>query len=163
MNIKERIEKLNPYFKSMNLAAENGIIYILVEFPKGWGFSELTEYNFNVKVVRNEFPGQFYFFADIEIGFDALFDAIEYNIIFNEDAQTKVFLLREKIEELKDIFEKEDITTLKTLEFKIVKKKKNNRKTQKDKKNITVNNETIGETDGKCVLMEDKGKNEELV
>jgi hypothetical protein len=130
MNIKERIEKLGMYFHSMNVASENNIIYVRVQFPKGWGCSELTEYNYKVKAVDDEIPGYFYFFADMEIGFDKVFDAIEYNIQFNEEAQAKVSLLREKIEELKNIFETEDINVLKTLEFKLKKKivKKNKNK-----------------------------------
>lgn len=131
MNIKERIERLGMYFHSMNVAAENNIIYVRVQFPKGWGCSELTEYNFNVKSVTDEIPGYFYFFANMEIGFDKIFDAIEYNIQFNEEAQAKVSLLREKIEELKDIFENEDINVLKTLEFKYKKKKPKSIKVQK--------------------------------
>jgi hypothetical protein len=59
----------------------------------------------------------------MEIGFDKVFDAIEYNITFNEEAQAKVSLLKQKIEELKDLFESEDIEILKTLEFKYKKKK----------------------------------------
>ena len=123
MNIKERIERLGIYFNSMNVAAENNIIYVRVQFPKGWGCSELTEHNFNVTAVTDEIPGYFYFFANMEVGFDKIFDAIEYNIQFNEEAQTKVTLLREKIEELKNIFENEDISVLKTLVFKYKKKK----------------------------------------
>ena len=123
MNIKERINKLGMYFSSMNVAAENNIIYVRVQFPKGWGCSELTEHNFNVKTVKDEIPGYFYFFAELEIGFEKVFDAIDFNIRFNEEAQIKVNLLREKIEELKNIFETEEIETLKTLEFKYKKKK----------------------------------------
>lgn len=133
MGIKERIEKLGSFFISMNLSAENNIIYVLVNFPKSWGCSEITEHNFNVKYVRDEMPGQFYFFANMEIGFDKIFDAIEYNIAFNQDAEAKVNLLREKINELKDIFETEDIETLKTLEFKL-KKKKTKKKNTNDEK-----------------------------
>lgn len=123
MNIKERIERLGVYFNSMNVAAENNIIYVRVQFPKGWGCSELTEHNFNVTAVTDDIPGYFYFFANMDIGFDKIFDAIEYNIQFNEEAQAKVSLLREKIEELKTIFENEDINVLRTLEFKYKKKK----------------------------------------
>lgn len=136
MNIKERIEKLSIYFDSMNIASENNIIYIRVKFPKGWDCSELTEYNFNVKSVKDEVPGYFYFFADLEIGFDKVFDAIDYNIKFNEEAQIKVNLLREKVEELKNIFEKEDIETLKTLEFLYKKKKNKQSKKNKNKSEI---------------------------
>lgn len=123
MNLKDRIEKLNTYFDSMNVSAENNIIYVRIAFPKGWGISEVTEHNYNVRAIRDDIPGYFYFLAEMEIGFDKIFDAIEYNIKFNEEAQIKVNLLREKIEELKNIFEEEDITVLKTLEFKYKKKK----------------------------------------
>lgn len=141
MDIKERIENIKEYFHSMNVAAENGIIYVLVSFPKGWGCSELTEYNFNVKTVQDETPGYFYFFADLTVGFDKVFDAIEYNITFNEEAQAKVSLLREKVEQLKDLFENEDIDTLKTLEFKY--KKKKNKPSKKIKEDIVVEEEPI--------------------
>ena len=144
MNIKERIEKIHNYFNSMNLSSENGIIYIRVQFPKGWGCSEVTEHNFNVKSVQDEIPGYFYFFADMEVGFDKVFDAIEYNIQFNEEAQAKVGLLKEKIEELKYIFENEDIDVLKTLEFKYKKKKPKTIKKQNTQiKTIEENSEDI--------------------
>lgn len=135
MDIKERIEKIRDYFNSINLSSENEIIYVRVQFPKGWGCSEVTEHNFNVKCVKDEVPGYFYFFADMEVGFDKVFDAIEYNIQFNQEAQEKVSLLKEKIEELKYIFENEDIEVLKTLEFKYKKKKP-----KKVKKNIGIDN-----------------------
>lgn len=138
MNIKERIKRLGTYFNSMNIAAENNIIYVLVSFPQGWGCSEVTEHNFNVKTVRDENPGYFYFFADMEIGFDKVFDAIEYNIKFNEDAQAKVALLRNKIEELKNIFEQEDIQTLETLEFKFKKKTTKSPKSKKTEQQTNI-------------------------
>jgi hypothetical protein len=73
------------------------------------------------------------------VGFDKVFDAIEYNIQFNQEAQAKVNLLRTKVEELKTIFETEDIETLKTLEFKYKQKKKP--KTNKKNKDIMQNND----------------------
>lgn len=149
MELSERIKKLGNYFKNMNVVSESGLIYVLIEFPSGWGCSELTEYNFNVKVARED-VGLYYFFAEIGIGFDAIFDAIEYNISFNEEAQAKVNLLRSMIDKLKGIFEEEDIETLKTLEFKYKKKKSRGNKDVKSVKtnnNISVveNNEDIRE------------------
>lgn len=135
MELSERIKKLGNYFKNMNVVSESGLIYVLIEFPSGWGCSELTEYNFNVKVARED-VGLYYFFAEIGIGFDAIFDAIEYNISFNEEAQAKVNLLRSMIDKLKGIFEEEDIETLKTLEFKYKKKKSRG---NKDVKSVKTN------------------------
>ena len=136
MNIQERINNLGDYFKGMQVNAENGIIYVTVQFHKGWACSEVTEHNFNVKAVQDDMPGLFYFFTDMEVGFDKIFDAIDYNIRFNEEAQAKVNLLREKIEELRTIFESEDIDTLKTLEFKYKKKVKKTSKNKKDNNEI---------------------------
>lgn len=152
MDIKERIENLGKYFNSMNLSSENGIIYVRVQFPKGWGCSEVTEHNFNVKAVQDEIPGYFYFFAEMEIGFDKVFDAIEYNIHFNEEAQAKVGLLKEKIEELKYVFENEDIDVLKTLEFKYKKKKvKTIKKQNNQNKTIEENTEEIIEENNELI------------
>lgn len=149
MNITERIETIREYFHSMNVAAENGIIYVLVQFPKGWGCSEVTEHNFNVKAVRDENPEFYYFFANLSVGFDKVFDAIEYNIQFNLEAQAKVNLLRSKIDELRDIFEKEDIDTLKTLEFKYKQKKNRTLKTKKqEKENPQTTTNTVASYDG---------------
>ena len=165
MNIKERIEKLGTDFHSMNVAAENNIIYVRVQFPKGWGCSELTEYNYKVTAVKDEVPGYFYFFADMEIGFDKVFDAIEYNIQFNEEAQTKVTLLREKIEELKNIFETEDINVLKTLEFKIKKKpvKKVKNKTQEIIDNSEISATFEDTTNKQCLISNYQLTEEETV
>ena len=64
MGIKDRIDKLGVYFDSMNLSSENGIIYIRVKFPKGWGCSELTEYNYNILSIGTWFfQVLFYFFV----------------------------------------------------------------------------------------------------
>lgn len=133
LDIIDRIKKLGSYFNSMNIEGENDIIYVRVCFPKGWVCSEVTEHNFNVKAVKDEVPGYFYFYTETQCGFESLFDAIDYNIKFNQDAQDKVNLLRIKIEELKNIFEEEDISVLRTLEFKYRKKKEKIKKL--DKKN----------------------------
>ena len=169
MGIKDRIDKLGVYFDSMNLSSENGIIYIRVKFPKGWGCSELTEYNYNTKCVQDDMPGYFYFFAGMEVGFDKVFDAIEYNIKFNEEAQAKVNLLREKIEELKSIFENEEIDVLKTLEFKLKKKKvkttvKKNKTelTEKNDMGITVNASVLEKTSSSEEEINEFNKNTEL-
>ena len=148
MDIKDRIEKIKPYFQSMNIASENNIINVLVQFHKGWACSDLTELNYGVKCVNAENPFSYYFFTNLEIGFDKLFDAIEFNIKFNEEVQAKVELLKCKIEELKDLFEIEDIETLKTLEFKYKKKKEKNSKSKiKKEEEVKEEIETITPTE----------------
>ena len=67
MDIKDRIEKIKPYFQSMNIASENNIIYVLVQFHKGWACSDLTELNYGVKCVNAENPFSYYFFTNLEM------------------------------------------------------------------------------------------------
>lgn len=144
MNVQERINKISDYFVSMNVVANDNVIYVLVRFDKGWTCSELTEVNFNVKttIVADQ-PYHYYFFSTMDVGFDRIFDAIEFNIRLNTETQEKVNLLRQKIEELKNIFEVEDIKTLSTLEFKYKKKKV---RTLKQKDNV-VNIESTDDID----------------
>lgn len=150
LDIISRIKKLGEYFNSMSIEGENGIIYVRVNFPKGWGCSEVTEHNFNVTAVKDEIPGFFYFYTETDLGVERIFDAIEYNIKFNQDAQDKVNLLREKIEQLKKIFEEEDISVLKTLEFKY--KKKKERVKKQDKQNeIEEDVQNVVKSETECI------------
>lgn len=150
-NINDRIKKINKYFDVMNIASKEGIIYVGVQFPKAWECSDITEDNFNVKVVKDTIPGYFYFFSSLNDNLENIFDAIDFNINFNLDAETKLSLLKEKIEQLKSIFENEDINVLKTIEFKYKKKKKkqlqnnnsNNNNIYDDNNNIDNNNNII--------------------
>lgn len=121
MDIQKRINKLGGHFIGMNVA-EN-IIYLEIGWPQHWVVSETTEYNFGVRTAPLEEHYGYYFFANMEVGFDKIFDAVEYNIEFNRMAEEKVSLLKTYIEQLKDIFEVEDVDTLKTLKFNYKQKK----------------------------------------
>lgn len=118
--MQKRIDKIKEYFKELNISGN--IIYITVVFPPKWAISELLEENFKVKVVPRQDGQGIYFFTDLTNGFDKLFDAIDYTIEFNKQAQEKIELLMYKIEELKELFNNEDISTLKTLKFSYKKK-----------------------------------------
>lgn len=120
MNIKERITKLGKYFKEMQITNIDGtqIIYVVVSFPIGWIVDENIEEKFGISVRKNEgTPGEYYFLADIETGEAPIFDAIDYNINKMKSAIERGNLLKEKTNELRAIFEDEDVTLeeLKTL------------------------------------------------
>lgn len=126
MDLQKNILNLGDYFKEMNIV-EN-VIYILVAFPNKWLISNTIKDNFNVNVtIKKDYNKDnkfgYYFFTDFNDNADNLFDAINYTINFNLQAEEKIKLLLSKIEELKKIFDEEDINTLKTLQFKYKKKK----------------------------------------
>lgn len=132
-NMQERIAKLGKMFAGLNIGNDNNgkqFIYLELVFPKGWGVSGLIKEKFNVNVVKNDTGTGFYFWAPIETGFDAVFDAADFNIKANEEAQEKKDFLAEKTRELQKLVLEEDMSVLKTLEFKL-KRKKTNASTKK--------------------------------
>lgn len=62
--------------------------------------------------------------TELANGFDKIFDAVEYTIRFNMEAQERLTLFNEKVEELKKLFVEESLERLKTLSFVLDKKKK---------------------------------------
>lgn len=125
-NMQERIAKLGKMFAGLNIGNDNNgkqFIYLELVFPKGWGVSGLIKDRFQVNVVKNDSGTGYYFWAPIETGFDAVFDAADFNIKANEEAQEKKDFLAEKTKELQKLVIEEDMSVLKTLEFKIKRKK----------------------------------------
>ena len=125
-NMQERIAKLGKMFAGLNIGNDNNgkqFIYLELVFPKGWGVSGLIKEKFQVNVVKNDTGTGYYFWAPIETGFDAVFDAADFNVKANEEAQEKKDFLAEKTRELQKLVLEEDMSVLKTLEFKLKKKK----------------------------------------
>ena len=125
-NMQERIAKLGKMFAGLNIGNENNgkqFIYLELVFPQGWGVASLIKEKFGVNVVKNDSGTGYYFWAPIETGFDSVFDAADFNIKANQEAQEKKDFLAEKMKELQKLVLEEDMSVLKTLEFKVKKKK----------------------------------------
>ena len=125
-SVQERIAKLGKMFAGLNIGNDNNgkqFIYLELIFPDGWGFTNLIKEKFGVNVVKNDAGTGFYFWAPMESGFDAVFDAADFNVKANEEAQEKKDFLAKKMKELQKLVLEEDMSVLKTLEFKIKKKK----------------------------------------
>ena len=125
-DIQERIAKLGKMFSGLNIGNDNAgkqFVYLELVFPQGWGGTNLIKEKFGVNVVKNDAGTGYYFWAPIENGFDSVFDAADYNIKANEEAQEKKDFLAEKMKELQKLVLEEDMSVLKTLEFKVKRKK----------------------------------------
>jgi hypothetical protein len=122
MNIKERIKKISDYFKEMQVIDVDGVqtIYVVVKFPNGWRIDSTLEEKYKTIVEIGNEPNEFYFFTELE-NEENVFNAIEYNIEKMKDAIERATLLKQKINELKDLFQDESISiqTLRTLSFKM--------------------------------------------
>lgn len=134
MDVKDRIEKVKPYFRSMQVETvdNQSIIYVIVAFPPKWIIDEEIPNKFGVSIGQGSAPGEFYFCVEMEKGFDIVFDAIESNITKMLTAQERAQLLRQKVTELQELFMDENVSieTLRTLEFKykVSKTKKTDKK-----------------------------------
>ena len=122
MNIKDRIKKLGKYFQGMQIVTTDDssqVIYVIVRFPYNWIIDDDIEKKFGVTVAQGSSAEEYYFCTDIETGEQVLFDAIEYNIDKMKEAIERAQLLSRKTNELKSIFEDENVTIeeLRTLKF----------------------------------------------
>lgn len=121
MKIKDRIKNISEYFRQMQVTSVNGeqVIYVIVEFPRGWIIDEEIEKKFNISILQGSNPNEYFFCADIDLGEEVLFDAIEYNISKMKDAIERAKLLQIKTKELSEMFQDESISIqqLRTLKF----------------------------------------------
>lgn len=117
MAIQDRIEKIKAFFKGFNVDAEQGVSVLLVRFPNGWQIpnQENLSKKFSIQIAARQ--EGYYFVSEIENGIDGLFDAADYTIEYNQSIIEKSEILKEKINELKELFINESIERLKTLEF----------------------------------------------
>ena len=122
--VTDRIKKLGEYFIEMKVASatnESGepvdYIYVTVSFPHEWVLDGRTATKYNVECANEN--GVTYFWAVMDVGFEKVFDAIDYNIKVNKEAQEKVVIFNDKLRELRDLFSDEsyDVETLKSLRF----------------------------------------------
>ena len=127
-DIQNRINSIGKFFKEMQVTQVDGtsVIYVVVSFPNRWIIDESVSEKYDVNVMDGKEPGEHYFCAEMNTGFDKVFDAIDYCIGVNRDAMERAQIFQEKITELKEIFgnEENSIDKLKTLEFVFQKQKK---------------------------------------
>lgn len=121
MTIKKRIQNIKEYFKEMQIVTIDGeqVIYVCVHFPQGWVIDENIEEKYDVSVEGGNLPNEYYFATDIDNGEDKIFDAIEYNIEKMKDAIERAQLLKDKITELRTIFQDDNnsLNKLRSLKF----------------------------------------------
>lgn len=150
-DIQERIKKIGQYFKGMQVTEVQvsdestiQVIYVVTVFPEKWIVDESVTEKFGVDVqdasdVEGHEIGEYYFCAPIDLGFDKVFDAIDFSIQVNKDAMERAKIYTEKNRMLKELFGNEEITLdeLKSLEFTFTKKKKSTTKKRTPMEEIT--------------------------
>lgn len=120
-NIEKRIEKLGRLFKGMQVATDESgqnVIYVTVSFPQNWMIADDLTEKYGVTALKGE-GNEYYFAAELSLGFDTIFDAIEYNVQKMRTALERAELLKAKTAELHSLFADESISLdqLKTMRF----------------------------------------------
>lgn len=119
-NLQEKLVSLSEYGTQFEVA--KGMFVIRLKYPTDW--SVIQPSDDVVKMYKDEAEvGVYYYTMSIASELSLLFEAIDETIGYNKEMEEKVELFKEMLEKLRGIFAEESIETLKTLEFKMKKKK----------------------------------------
>lgn len=126
-SVQDRIKSLGGYFGGMQVEEVNGtnVIYVIVNLPPKWTIDKDTEEKYGVTVAKVG-ESQYYFVAEMELGFDKLFDSISFSISKMLEIEERNAIFKEKMLLLQEIFADESISTdvLRTVDFTYKGKKK---------------------------------------
>jgi len=136
--LQDEIMKLGDYFRGIEYY--NEALIVKVNFPPRWQIYPSEDGN--IKPARSErIEGEYFYYGDMnKVSLDDIFSLIKETIEANKDAELKVRLLTEKINELKEIFKKNTYEDLSRLKISIEEEKKEKPKrkyTRKKKTEVT--------------------------
>lgn len=136
--LQDRMNDMRPYFRGIEMY--NEALMVKVVYPDRWKAYPSDDGRIKVTPSDSD-PNMTYYYADSnDTTYEEMFDLVEQTIKANKDIVLKLKLLKEKGEELKDIFSKLSYEELLTLRFVTDKvgEKKPKRKYTKKKKEETV-------------------------
>ena len=131
-SLQERMNDMKPYFRGIEMYNEALIVRVVL--PPKW-----RAYNSNdgrIKAAPSEnVANEYYYYANSEnTTYEDIFDLIEETIKANNDIVLKMKLLRDKGEELKELFSRLPYEELVTLKFVTEKPKEDKPKRKYTKK-----------------------------
>lgn len=126
---------MKPHFRGIEMY--NEALMVKVVFPNNW--KAYPSNDNRIKVTPSDDGRMTYYYADSkDTTYDEMFDLIEETIKANNDIVLKLKLLKEKVEELKELFSRLPYEELQTLKFvtESFEKDKPKRKYTKKKKEV---------------------------
>ena len=128
--LQERMNDMKPYFRGIEMY--NEAIMVKVAYPNKW--KAYPSEDGKIKITPSDSdPNLTYYYADSkDTTYEEMFDLVEQTIKANQDIVLKLKLLRDKVEELKELFQNTPYDDLLNLQFVVGKKPK--RKYVKKKK-----------------------------
>ena len=132
-SLQDRMNDMKPYFRGIEMY--NEALMVKVVLPNNW--KAYPSKDNRIKVTPSDDGRMTYYYADSnDTTYEEMFDLIEETIKANNDIVLKLKLLKEKVEELKELFSRLPYEELQTLKFvtESVKNEKPKRKYTKKKK-----------------------------
>lgn len=145
--LQDKIDKIQKYFKSMELT--NGTFIVSVKYEPKWGVFPSEDGKIKVTPSEEIDDEWFYYAKSAEKTIDDVFDLINETIDSNLAAAEKYKLLIDKFDELKKMFAEEDLDRLKTLKFVLGKVKKV-KKTKKSNETTEVKTDETNDGNNDC-------------
>lgn len=149
-DLSNRIEKIKPYFITFNISAEDDAAYVVVKLPPQWSIPDTKALKENFKVEVAPMSNGICFASEIKNGTDCIFDAVDYIIDFNKRVEERRELLKQKAEELKNLFASETLDKLKTLTFVFESEQEEPKKRKGAKKVVTDASTTAAEVESQA-------------
>lgn len=146
--LQERMSEMKPYFRGIEMY--NEALMVKVIYPNKW--KAYPSKDGRIKVTPSESdPNMTYYYADSnDTTYEDMFDLVEETIKANTDIILKLKLLRDKYEELKELFSEktyDELTTLKFVFDDITGKKPKRKYTKKKKQEESTDTVEVKEDD----------------
>ena len=130
--LQDRMNDMKPYFRGIEMY--NEALIVKVKFPEKWNAYNSNDERIKATPSETEANMIFYYASSEDTTYDEIFDLIEETIKANQDIVHKIKLLREKVEELKELFSKHSYEELQTIRFELTEAKKDKPKRKYTKK-----------------------------
>ena len=133
-SLQQRMDEMKPYFRAIEVY--NDALMVRVVMPSNWKIYPSADGKIKVTPSETNTNEAIYYADCHDASYEDIFDLVEETIKNNRDIVSKLKLLKEKVEELKELFSTHSFEELQTLRFELseAKKEKPKRKYTKKKK-----------------------------
>lgn len=139
LQVENYISKIGEYFEGIE--RYNDALIVRVKLPERWGVYPSSDERIKV-APSEEVPNEYYYYGSSnDVNLEDIFQLILETIQMNKDVLLKIELLKEKVQELKELFDTKPLEELKTLKFVTEQPKKTKAKRKYTKKKKVVETE----------------------
>lgn len=137
-NLQDRIKDIKEFFKGIEI--RENLFIVKIVYPNKWNAYDRNDGM--IKAAKSDvIDNEWFYYANIdEVELNDIFDLVQETVKTNEDIYKKVELMKEKMEELKNLFQNESLEKLQTLIFTF-QEKKSKRTNKRKQKAIELVNE----------------------